>query len=329
MNVLQTRTLSQMRRVEDAVIKDFAESLILDDGSWIRMGGGVFKLNPENNQIPPWNFVIHYQRDDRHFFLVDTRPFENRNRITKTMEYDLMMRRAHAFRRWHMDPSGYMNIQAPVTAVYMEWIGSLIKSRYNIDEVQMETLKLFLGFYVFSVIQAHVQKNNELDTILTSYERFLTMKLRRPRQIVERIFNPGVKEKLMEFSRTQLGESGQISPGYLEAIIQLAVLTIDSPALQINVGAILNLAATSWMGHDSATLSLVAVEHPVILSCLVSVAVESSLYRKTRIGQATDTVKRMRLDPESVQRFIGTAVGDGGMVESQVPSEYPSRPAGY
>ncbi|CAH0448002.1 hypothetical protein SM033_00178 [Vibrio phage vB_VpaM_sm033] len=308
MNVLETRVLS-IFETQAETIKDIAkEAFALENEVFIPVEGRerIYKVRPDvaTSEVPMWNFTIMFRenRGDKWKYLVDLRPYENVNRVTQPIEYMQAIMRANAVRKWEEDRTIYQGIAGPLVAVYADWMTGLIRNSTGLSNIQLAMYEVMFGLYMYAGINAHADPHMDAVEIREGFKLFAKSKLRISPPILQAVLE-GDNGMIVTDALREAFDNG-LSGGSLNMLLAGANRVVNSPSAHFDMPAMVTLAEKSWMGSGGAVLAMAAVQHPALLASLVSVAAANPIYRRSRIGQAVDGLRRKGLDAKAVFKAI-------------------------
>lgn len=306
MNVLETRVLSIFEGQSETIREIAQESLALENEVFIPIQNkeGLYKVRPDvaTSEVPLWNFTIRMKHEGKWIYLVDLRNYENVNRVTQPVEHMQAIMRATAVKAWHDDWTRYEGIAGPLAAVYMDWMTGLIRNSTGLSNVQIAMYEVMFGLYMYAGITAHSDPHADSVEIVMGFKRFASSKLRLSQPIVAAVLDGDNGMIAIDAVREAFDDG--LKGNSLNMLLAGANRIVNSPSAQFDMPAMVTLAEKSWMGSGGAVAAMAAVQHPAILASLVAVAATNPIYRRTRIGQAVDGLRRKGLDAKAVFKAI-------------------------
>lgn len=308
MNVLSTRINQPFAKIIDKVARFAEEEIVLQTDSFIKVEEvsdfNVYKINPNvpTSEVPQWNMVIDITIDREKYYIIDARPFESATRRHQPVYYNLLLERVRALRAWYEDPIRFTGIAPHLTSAYIDWCSGILRSNAGLDPLQMAKFEIMFGLYIFGAIQVQANPHIDIEEIFRNYRQMLTAKLGFPRPVVDDVMEGDNGAIVL----STLGEafSNGVNKASLDIVLVGARHIVDTNAITLDTSALLHLAEKSWMGDSAVQLSMTAIEHPAIFASLVAVASVNPIFRRSRIGQATDGLQRRRLDKLAVHKAL-------------------------
>lgn len=304
MNVLDTTIFSIFGRQVETIKEIAEEAFALDNQMFIGVADRIYKVRPDvtPSEVPIFNVTIDVRIDGEMVYLIDTRSFENVNRVTQPVEYNQTVLRAKAYKSWMETPSKYEGILAPLTAVYTEWCTGLIRSTTGLSPIQLVMYEVMLGLYMYTAIKVQADAHIPSDEIITGYRRFSESKLRTSRQVLDAVFEGDNGLIAIDAMKTAF-ENG-VNGGSLNMLLAGANRIVASPSASFDGPAMVKLAERSWMGNGATMLSSAAIQHPAILATLISIAATNPIYRRSKIGESVHNLKRRGIDASGVLKAL-------------------------
>ncbi len=322
MSIYSTTIMKSYRKMSQKIADDFRKDLILDGGLFQKERGSLYKVGLTNTDIEQFEMPIIVPVKDRsdikYYVIIDTRPFERHNGVvTKPHEVEQLKERALIELALVNDPLERDGLRTTVAAVYSNWLRSVVRARYNINELQESILRVGLGFYSwFKMLPVETQRRHNADEIIMLFGRFITRDLR---------ITPATSELLTNNPHfiTMVEESIEEGELYLESFLDTLNAVIDSPAVSRSTGALIHLTSTgSWFGFSSALTVAAAIERPEMLIHPIYQSSRNSLYSKTAIGEAVMSLKQQRLKTDVLVRWVGSTIEDNGKVADSNANPY-------
>lgn len=282
------------------------ESFALQTGDFVETGArNVFKIKLSDDRTPQWDLPIHLvdPRTKETYYLIDTRSFENEKRVSRHDELTNAIERARLERTWNETPAKLAPMAGAIVAAYSDWIIGMVRSRYNLDEVQQSKLGLWVAFFYYVQMMRHEGTRVTGSDLMVQFERFAVRSLRVAAPVLPQVFPEDVVKTFSDAFDTDAHVAYE-----LDFYVTLAKEIIDSPALKDFGGdtIVLFASAGSWGGFAAPVIAAGAAEYPPLFIHMAHQALIYNLRRKTRVGQSVEGLKRKRIDTSVISKIVGS-----------------------
>jgi len=290
------------RKVREAVQRNFA----IGDGAFLQVSNSpIYKVVPgtETETVPQWNMPLAVL-DGIDVVAIDTRMFERANgQVVKAYEVTNMYARALCEAEWIRNKESYEGIVANLAGTYAEWVVLGIRRSQKLDPATEAIYHLAAMFYYWHRITVYGNDHVEPEDIPVWFEKFATRKFTSITPQMVQVFLSKV-ESDDTFTRSMS----------LDDVMAYANHVADNPSITLDTAGLIDLLLmNSWMGQSDKEIVAAAVEHPPLLAYMVFNAGTQTIYRRTLVGQAIETLSRRRMRPDTVVRWMKGAMDDYGL----------------
>lgn len=188
----------------------------------------------------------------------------------------------------------YMGVTAPLAMVFANWISGLTKQVYSLDASQEETLKTMLAFYYAQRVLVKSPKD-----CVDYVAKFVTDAIKLPSEFVY--------DALDAIPMTDY-------PTTLDVIFTAFADSNELRNFKMTDQLVREMGAkTSWFGDRAKEMCNIAVDYPPALMQMVSQSLDSSVFKRTRIGTVVDNLRRNRkMNFDIVRSLASELISDYG-----------------
>lgn len=315
-NIMKTTTVydtlslrpfkESVRKVTEAAQRSFA----IGDGTFLKINQSpIYKVLPgtETETVPQWNMPLAFlDGSDTSAVLIDTRMFERANGQTvKAYEITNMITRAICEAEWVNNKDSYESVAANLAGTFAEWVVLGIRRSQKLDPATEAIYHLGALFYYWHRIVVHGSSGVEPEDVVVWFEKFATRKFSNITPQMVSVF-------LSKFEGNEENFSANVS---LDDVMAYTNMMADNPSITLDTAGLIDLLLiNSWMGQYDKEITAAAIEHPPLLAYMVFNAGTQTIYRRTLIGQAVETLNRRRLRTDAVVRWVKGAMDDYGFM---------------
>lgn len=238
----------------------------------------------DNDTLPHWSHP--FVQDD--LVYMDPRPFyTSKGNIRQISEFDMLKLRAQVEWYWALDSRRFEGLISPLSIVFAEWVSASITQRFDASEVDRTNIKIIAAtYYVWLMMRQIDGPDNppKREAVENMAIKVLSKKgAGIPADFVLDVLESESGDSLFAINAPTIG---MLANGIRESVSVNMGQFNERTLMQL-------IGAGSWVGNDSMSLALMALEHPPTLAVMIERAENITSYRnKTRIGRAINAVRR-------------------------------------
>lgn len=295
-----TLTRQQEKAIVEKVKQWFYQQMDLGSDRIVKYSDWLIGPSQNATEVPEWHHPITIEYNKRHYTLVDARPFMNQHgEIRNGMEFRNLQKRAVLSNVWHVQPEDFDSLDSVLPIVFAKWVTSAIQMRHGIDLRDQQITEIVMAAYYQTLMRDANRLSKESAYVRVS--RFIGEKMRLRNPLVEGLLaDETFKEFVDGLNYAVLSGAGMSHAlKYTGKLIQSQDIEVTHSELLIQ------LVGRSWSGLHAQEIAAIAMEHPPTLAYMVLNTIESSFYRKTRLGSAVKTARQLGVNANEVSRVFG------------------------
>jgi len=265
----------------------------------------------DNDKLPHFGHPVIYHEK----CYADARPYLKANGgVRNSLDYGFLRKRAIVTLSQFENPDLFEHVIIPLCAVFGEWISSTLVQRFGGSVGDGVKYNVIAASYYAKLILEHTAQSQEYKKLcLQSSHGYVeyppvkrlemghdalaglilkvtgTRGIGVPASFTNTLLDDGLLEGLAKSDGDVLGLADLIK-AYSET--DLGEFT-HATLMRVTSGG-------TWMGTDAASLSVAALESPIVLSAMIAHAMETPSYKnKTRIGRVCNSLSR-KVDLDTV-----------------------------
>lgn len=292
------------RKQESAIVEKVKQWFYqqLDLGSERIVNYRDWLVGPAHNatEVPQWNHPITISYNKRNYVLIDARPFMNRTGdIGNGMEFRNLARRAVLAYTWSDTPEDFDSLDGVLPIVFAKWVTSAIQMRHGIDARDQQITEIMMAAYYQTLMRDESRLQSE--SAYGRVSKFISEKMRLRSPLVAGLLEDETFKAFVNGLNYETLSGNGIAHTllYVGKIIQSQDIKVTHSELLIQ------LVGRSWSGLHAQEIAAIAMEHPPTLAYMVLATIESSFYRKTRLGMAVKVARQLGVNANDVARVYG------------------------
>lgn len=248
---------------------------------------GLVDRGAVGKSIPPFEHPVHLEKttsvdvgDGSGYWVIDLRPYASRvvaqdGSISVPNEGParILVNRAKLEMYWNQyQPTEMMFWGDLPFVVFARWIAGLVKGKMQLTVRDISQVQVLSAFYFYCLFYTEEQLDaRKIEGAATRISRIL-----------------GVPSDQVKIWCKEVGYMANIND-----FSQKLTEVVDNPSMRmIDAKYIINLTMNSWFGSaDAKALIAVSLEFPPAFIAMVLAAGETSMYRKSTIGESVEREK--------------------------------------
>lgn len=244
--------------------------------------------------------------------LIDGRRFRGSdNEVRNVEEISNLTIQAALEYYWCSDVDRFSQVSKVTAAIYGSWIASAMKARMGIGFDSQMIVRMVFAFYYWVKFKSEDELSRITEEDLEyGFYSIATGQFKLQKELVDNIYEaPGVTKLITLILETKQNYNVEL----LNWICKLLPECLDIPSFKsFDYSALYSIVSgKTWVGKNSVTMTLGALEHPPVLMTMVAIAeIKKSFYQKSAIGMLVKNLKAIRISGGDVTRSVKDCLVD-------------------
>jgi len=274
----ETPAADYLELSRENIKKAFKDALKYKETTFEKTGESLYELKEhiEFSKMPEFVYPIVVEIKNEKVVVMDSRSYFNAHgEGTKAREYESAKNLALMILAFETNIRDFTGITPTMSITFATWVSAAIKQIYSLDPSKSEVLRVLLSFY-------YTQKmlNKSSKDCLDYTAKYLVDIIKLPPEFIYNALGNVVADK---------------EQTTLENLFKSFAIKQELRNFKVNEQLMREvLVRFSWFGDRANDLVALAIDYPPALTLMVAASAGSSVYKKTKIGTAVDSLRKNR-----------------------------------